>query len=133
MHTRRLVTLITAVLFVASLASAQPSQAPAPEQFFGFQMGAERKLAAWDKIVEYFQTIDRASDRVVVQELGKTTMGRPYIMAIVTSPDTIANLAAYQDQQKRLADPRKTTEEEAARIAREGKSVLLIGTNVHST
>jgi Zinc carboxypeptidase len=129
---RRLVTLTTVVLLCASFASAQ-SQAPSPEQFFGFPMGTERKLAAWDKIVEYFQTIDRASDRVVVQELGKTTMGKPYIMAIVSSPDTIANLAAYQEQQKKLADPRKTSDEEAARIAREGKAVLLIGTNVHST
>jgi hypothetical protein len=133
MHTRRLVTLTAAALLVASLAPAQPSQPPTPEQFFGFPMGAERTLAAWDKIVEYFQTIDRASDRVVVQELGKTTMGKPYIMAIVSAPETIANLAAYQDQQKKLADPRKTSEEEAARLAREGKAVLLIGTNVHST
>ncbi|MCA1563707.1 MAG: hypothetical protein LC804_26830 [Acidobacteria bacterium] len=106
---------------------------PTPEQFFGFPMGAERKLAAWDRIVEYFAAVDRGSDRVVVQEIGKTTMGKPYIMAIVSSPDTVADLARYQDMQKRLADPRKTPAEEAARIAREGKAVLLIGTNVHST
>ncbi len=130
--TRRVIVLAVTVLLAAAPAYAQ-SQPPAPEQFFGFPMGAERKLAGWDKIVEYFQAIDRASDRVVVQELGKTTMGKPYIMAIVSAPETIANLAAYQEQQKKLADPRKTTEEEAARIAREGKAVLLIGTNVHST
>jgi hypothetical protein len=129
---RRVALLAAVVLLIAASAFAQ-SQPPAPEQFFGFSMGAERKLAGWDKIVEYFQAIDRASDRVVVQELGRTTMGKPYIMAIVSSPDTIANLPAYQDQQKKLADPRKTSEEEAARIAREGKAVLLIGTNVHST
>ena len=130
--TRRVIVLAVTVLLAAGPAFAQ-SQPPTPEQFFGFPMGAERKLAGWDKIVEYFQAIDRASDRVVVQELGKTTMGKPYIMAIVSAPETIANLAAHQEQQKKLADPRKTTEEEAARIAREGKAVLLIGTNVHST
>jgi hypothetical protein len=106
---------------------------PSPEQFFGFPMGTERKLAGWDRIVEYFQTVDRASDRVVVQELGRTTMGRPYIMAIVSTPDTIAQLSRYQQMQKKLVDVRSTGDEEAARIAREGKAVLLIGTNVHAT
>ena len=120
-------------LLVPATAFAQGKAAPTPEQFFGFKMGTEKKLAAWDRIVEYFRAVDQASDRVVVQELGKTTMGKPYIMAIVSSPDTIANLPAYQEMQKKLADPRRTTEAEAARIAREGKAVLLIGTNVHST
>jgi Zinc carboxypeptidase len=129
---RRLPVVAVAILLVGSIASAQP-QVPTPEQFFGFPMGAEKKLAAWDKIVEYFQTVDRLSDRVVVQELGKTTMGKPYIMAIVSAPETIANLPAFQAQQRKLADPRKTTDEEAARIAREGKVVLLVGTNVHAT
>jgi hypothetical protein len=130
--TRRLPLPIVAIVLAASLASAQ-STVPTPDQFFGFPMGTERKLAAWDKIVEYFQTVDRLSDRILVQELGKSTMGKPYIMAIVSAPETIANLALYRDQQQRLADPRQTTDEEAARIAREGKAILLIGTNVHAT
>jgi hypothetical protein len=128
---RRVLTAVAALALLAGSASAQ--SIPTPEQFFGFPMGAERKIAGWDRIVEYFTLVDKGSDRVVVQELGKTTMGKPYIMAIVSSPDTIANLAKHQEMQKRLADPRRTSDEEAARIAREGKAVLLIGTNVHST
>jgi hypothetical protein len=120
-------------LLLAASAAAQPSNPPTPEQFFGFKMGAEKKLAGWSRIVEYFQLVDRTSDRVLVQELGKTTLGKPYIMAIVSSPDTLANLAAYREAQKKLADPRTTSEAEAARIAREGKAVLLIGTNVHAS
>ena len=27
---------------------------PSPEEFFGFQMGTDRKLARWDKLVEYY-------------------------------------------------------------------------------
>lgn len=129
---RRLIPLIALALLAPALA-AQAPHVPSPEQFFGFPMGAERKLAGWDRIVEYFQTVDRASDRVVVQELGKTTMGRPYIMAIVSAADTIAQLPRYQQMQRKLVDVRSTGDEEAARIAREGKAVLLIGTNVHAT
>jgi hypothetical protein len=119
-------------LLCAVPALAQPV-VPSPEQFFGFPMGAEKKLAAWDQIVEYFHLIDRGSDRVVVQELGKSTMGKPYIMAIVSAPETLKELPRYQAMQRRLADPRLTTDEEAARIAREGKAVFLLGMNVHST
>lgn len=132
LRSRRVVGLLVASWLVAAPAWPQSSP-PSPEAFFGFPMGAEKKLAAWDKIVEYFHLVDRTSDRVLVQELGKTTMGRPYIMAIVSSPDTIRELPRYQEMQKKLADPRRTTDEEAERIAREGKAVLLIGTNVHST
>jgi len=130
--TSRVSAAVIAVWLAATL-GAQAPRVPAPEEFFGFPMGAERRLAGWDRIVEYFHTVDRASDRVVVQELGKSTMGRPYIMAIVSTPDTLAQLPRYQQMQRQLVDVRSTSDAEAARIAREGKAVLLIGTNVHAT
>jgi hypothetical protein len=38
---------------------AQSSQAlPSPESFFGFQMGAARKLANWDRLLEYYRVLD---------------------------------------------------------------------------
>lgn len=133
----RPVTFIAILLLVpAWLIAGAPQRAqpiPSPEQFFGFRMGAEKHLAGWDRIVDYFHTVDRGSDRVLVQEAGRTTMGRPYLLAVVSSPDTIANLAKSQEVQKRLADPRRTSPEEADRLAREGKVVLLVGANLHST
>jgi hypothetical protein len=47
----------TALLF-ASFSPAQAQITP-PEKFFGFQLGADRKMARWDKIVEYFQLMER--------------------------------------------------------------------------
>ena len=101
---RRVLLPFSLACFVCT-ATVAPAQTtvPSPTQFFGFPMGAEEKLAGWDEIVAYFHTVDRASPRVLVQELGKTTMGKPYIMAIVSTPDTIANLAAYQEMQRKLA------------------------------
>jgi hypothetical protein len=122
-----------ALTLVASLDAQESQEAPSPEEFFGFPMGAERQLAGWDRIVRYFHEVDRRSERVLVQTLGKTSMGNPYIMAVVSTPETLANLSKYQGMQKQLADPRRTSDEEAARIAREGKAVLLIGMNVHAT
>ena len=57
-------------------------------------------------MVEYFRTVDRLSDRVLVQDLGPTTEGRPYLLAIVSSPDTIADLPRYQAMQSDRQTPR---------------------------
>ena len=61
--------LALSILLILPL-SAQ--RIPAPEQFFGFKIGADQKLARWDKIVEYFNLVAKQSDRVRVRELGKT-------------------------------------------------------------
>lgn len=108
-------------------------QIPTPEEFFGFPMGADRRLAHWDRMVDYFTLIGERSDRVAVRELGKTTLGHPYLLAAVSTPDAIDDLPRYRAMQRELADPRRTTPERAAEIGRTGKAVVLIGANVHAT
>jgi hypothetical protein len=129
---RRSIVPIAVLLLLAASVTGQTG-VPSPEEFFGFRIGSEKRLAAWNEIVPYFDAVDRASPRVLVKELGKTTLGNPYIMAVVSSPDTIANLDAYQQMQRRLVDARRTSPTDVERIAREGKVVLLVGANVHST
>ena len=107
---RRVLALTAAVALSASIALAQP-RIPTPEQFFGFPMGAERKLAGWDRIVEYFETVDRLSDRVVVQELGKTTMGRPFIAAFISSPENLQRSRQLIEIQSKLAELRLNPDE----------------------
>src|SRR5687768_9080800 len=41
---------------------------PAPEKFFGFQMGADRKLANWDKLHEYYQVLAKGSNKLKLVE-----------------------------------------------------------------
>src|SRR5882724_13123446 len=52
---------------------------PAPKDIIGFTPGDDRKLASWTQVVDYFNALAKSSDRVVVQEVGKTTLGRPFI------------------------------------------------------
>ena len=122
------------LLAIALPVQAQPpTDIPTPEAFFGFPMGADRQLAHWDQMVQYFRLVDARSDRVVVSELGKTTLRHPYLLAVISTPDTIDALPRYQAMQKELADPRRTPPERAEEIARTGKAVVLIGANVHAT
>ncbi len=124
--------LAASVLLVPAQAE-QSAAIPSPEQFFGFAMGTERRLAHWDQIVDYFALIAERSDRVAVRELGKSTLGHPYILATISTPDTIAALPRYRAMQRALADPQRTSQAAADDIARLGKAVVLIGANVHAT
>lgn len=129
-------TLLTLALLLSALPGATQSRrsaAPAPEAFFGFPMGAERQLPTWDRTVEYLRAVARASPRVRVEEVGRTTGGRPYLLVVVGAPGTLARLPEARAAQRRLADPRVTSDEEAARLARDGKAVVLLGAGIHST
>ena len=61
---RLFLVLLTLTISLPAWSSAQ--QIPSPEQFFGHQMGADRQLARWDKLVEYYDMIGERSDRVRV-------------------------------------------------------------------
>ena len=50
-----------------------------PESFFGFTLGEDRKIARWDKIVEYYKLLDQQSDRIQVTEMGPSTEGNPFL------------------------------------------------------
>ncbi len=121
--------LILVLLLAGRLLPAPPS----PESFFGHRMGADRKLIAWDKVVSYFQALDKASDRVQVRVVGQSTEGRPFIAAYIASPETLSRLEQYRQIQKKLADPRVTPMAEAEQLFTQGKAVVMITCSIHST
>src|SRR5215471_17033149 len=107
--------------------------APTPASFFGHPIGADRTVMDWDKVVAYFQTLAKSSDRIRVEELGKTADGRPFIAATIADAATLKNLDRYRDIQQRLADPRKTSAAEAEKLIAEGKTVVLLTCSIHAT
>jgi len=106
---------------------------PSPSDFLGIQVGADRVLADYHQIRSYFAMLDEKSPRVKVETLGKTTLGEPMIMAIVSSEKNIANLDRIKAISHRLADPRGLDDAEAAHLLDEGKAVVLVTCNIHST
>jgi hypothetical protein len=96
-------------------------------------MGVDRELLDWDKVVSYYQSLAKTSDKIRVEELGKTAEGRPFIAATISSAITLRNLDHYREIQAKLADPRRTTLEESAKLITEGKTVVLITCSIHAT
>ena len=133
---KRIITLL--LLFLVTGVAAAQKKIPTPTEIFGFVPGEDRKLASWDQIVDYFQKLDAASDRVVFETLGNTTMGKPFVMATISSPANLARLEEFKKIQDQLADPRKlgplaTRDRKAAQLIRQGKNIVLITCGIHST
>ena len=107
---------------------------PQPKDVLGFTPGDDRKLTSWAKVVEYFQKLDAASDRVMFQEIGKTTMGASFTYATISSPENLKNLEKYKRINAKLADPRtfKSNDAEAKRLIAQGKTIVLITCGIHS-
>ena len=109
------------------------SHIPTPSEVLGFEVGADRKLADYKQISSYFKTLAAASPRVQIEVLGKTTLGEDMFMAVISTPENLANKAKYKDIARRLADPRGLTSQQLDQLAHDGKTILLITCNIHST
>jgi len=104
-----------------------------PEEFFGFQLGADRKLARWDKIVEYFNQLQTESDRLRVVNMGESTEGYPFLLAIISSPDNLDNLEHIRQISLQLSDPRGLTTEQADSLVGQGKAIICQSGSMHAT
>ena len=108
------------------------SRVTSPEEFFGFRLGDDRKIARWDKIVEYYGKLATESDRIKVEELGKSTEGHPFLLVTISSPKNLAKLDQLRSISARLANPDGLTAAEAAARADEGTAVVVQSMSLHA-
>jgi hypothetical protein len=132
---RRTGFLIALVLSLAVVTSPLAGQTiPTPESVLGFVPGTDRELVEWPVLVDYYQQLAAASDRVQFRELGKTTLGAPFVALVISDAANMARLDEIRAMNAKLADPRTlTSEAEKERILREGKTIVLITSSIHST
>ncbi len=120
------------LLFSPSLVA----QVPTPKSVLGFHPTDDRTIADWGQISNYFARLDAASPKVKVMEFGKTTLGRPMIVAFISSAENIKELDRYKEINQKLADPRKIVPDgiidEEGLYMREGKTVVSISCSIHS-
>ena len=106
---------------------------PPPEQFIGFRVGADNKLARWDAILDYMKAVAAASDRVRLRELGKTSGGNPLVVLEISAPDTLKNLDRYKQLERELYfQDGAPSARERDEIFRRGKVVVVVTCGVHA-
>lgn len=119
------VVLFSSIMFSQKLLS--------PEEFLGYPVGSDYKIADYETIQKYFQHLAQNSKMIVYEEIGKTVQKRDMFMAIISTEDNIKNLELYREISRKLADPRKLIDEEAKKLIQQGKIVVLVTCNIHST
>lgn len=126
-------TVMLSLVLVAQ-AGLLAGQVPTPASHFGFEIGADRKLADWKQLTAYYEKLAKTSPRVKVDTIGRTTMGAPFVMVTVTSPENQARLRELQDVQLRLSDPRRVSNAaELQRLLDTGRTIVLITHGIHAT
>ncbi len=123
--------ILALVLTLGPLEAAAQTQTP--EQFFGFALGTDGELARYPKVVEYLQHLAKTTDRVKFEAIGKTTMGNDYVLATISSPQNLAKLDRLTEINRRLADPRGLSEQEARGLVNEGRPFYFLYATIHST
>jgi len=91
-----------AAVTLASFAAPGAAQIPTPESVLGYAVGADFELANYEQSLDYFHRLDAASDRLMLQEVGVTSFGRPWYVAIISSEDNLRDVERYRDLIGRL-------------------------------
>jgi hypothetical protein len=134
---RWLASALTALPIVLGAAApatlAAQSPVPSPAEVLGYRPGTDSMLADWGQISGYFERLALASPRVRLDTIGRSTGGRPLLLATIASPANQARLPTLRTWQGRLADPRSLTPGAEDSLVAAAPAVVLIGAAIHST
>ncbi len=84
---------------------------PTPEAFLGYPIGSH--YTRHDQVVAYLRELDRLSNRITVQEIGRSYEERPLLVVFVTSPANQERLEELRLSHAALADPYATAPDPA--------------------
>jgi hypothetical protein len=123
-------TLFLVALFLATgwLAAQTP-----PDKFLGHKVGEDRKLADYTQIKAYFEKLAQESSKIKLFTIGESVLKKPMIMAAISTPENLAKLDRWREITHKLRDPRTTPVDEARKLAKEGKAIVLITCSLHAT
>lgn len=126
---------LAALLALApALMQAAPARVTPPEEFFGFQLGSDRNIARWDRIVEYFRLLEKQSGgRLKAVDMGPTTEGNPFLLVMVSSAENMGRLERLREVNLTLSDPRGRSEDEIKALIKEGRAVVCQTMSLHAT
>ena len=131
----------TALIALLAAAVAAPAGARAPETraavtapgaMLGAEPGSDYFLANYTQISAWLKKVAGESDRLKLISIGKTAEGRDQYMAVVSSPDNLANLEKYRKISEQLALAKGLDDAQAKALAAQGKAIVWIDAGLHA-
>ena len=127
----RHVLWMMAVLFMTAPMFAQ-NGLQTPTEFFGFKPGTDRQLFTYEKLLDYFKLLDQNSNRLKLIKIGTSPLGKPMYVAMISNEQNIANLDKLKEINKQLALNPNLSEEQRARMIKDGKVFIYATLSMHS-
>jgi hypothetical protein len=127
------VFIALAVIFSTLGVTAQDGSLTRPADFFGFEPGSDYNLFTYEQLIGYMQKLDGESDRVHLEKIGSSPMGRPMYITFISSAENIARLEELKKINRELALNPDLEKEDLERMIRDGKVFVLGTLSMHST
>lgn len=103
---------------------------PTHSQILGYAVG--ENITSHDDMIKFYEALQKAApDRIKIFEYGRTWEGRKLIYVAIGSPENIANLDTFSANMNKLADPSKTSKNEAKALAATMPSSVWLQYGVH--
>lgn len=108
------------------------AQVPKPADVFGFEVGADYKLAGYSQMLDYYNRLDKASDRVQMIQIGESVLGRPMLLLFISSEENMKQLERWRGISEQLSRAR-IDEATARQLAQEGKAIVWLDGGLHAS
>jgi hypothetical protein len=106
---------------------------PTPMDHLGHIVGAPGHLTYSATIYEYYRKLaDALPGRVRYEKIGTSEEGKEIVVLYVSSDANMRRLSRLKEVNNKLADPRKTTEEEAAALVKEARPFYWLTGAMHA-
>ncbi len=121
------------LILVMAAALGASAQIPTPESILGHKVGEDFYLATYEESIAYFQKLAASTDRIKLVKIGKTTQGRDWWVALISTPANLAKVAEYSKISGQLANARGLNEAQAHALAATGKALVHIDGGLHAS
>ena len=104
-------------------ATALDPKIPTPEQFLGYPIGTY--YTRYDQVLAYLRQLEKLSDRVHLESLGKTYEQREQVVLTITAPSNYAKLEQIRQEHLAQVDPSKPV------LSNNAPVIIHLGYGVH--
>ncbi|MFO8236415.1 MAG: M14 family metallopeptidase [Bacteroidales bacterium] len=109
------------------------SQVTKPNDYFGFQPGADKMVFDYESLIDYLKQLEKESPRLKLEQIGESTMGKPMYVAFFSSPSNIENLGQLKEINEELALNPDLSENKRNTYIKEGKVFFLATLSMHAS
>src|SRR5579871_121947 len=67
-----------------------------PMEEWGHNIGDDYFLVDYQQLIKYWHKLEQQSPRVHIVDIGKSSEGRPMLMAVITSPENYKKIDRYK-------------------------------------